>query len=111
MALLKPASMSRPSSPSSLTTPAGHRQQSGYRALVRLFDYLAEEGEITDSPMARMKRHYPHQQVPIVTSDDLRKLLAAADGESGIAFSLPIYGCKRRCVGRLDARMSGCALS
>jgi site-specific recombinase XerD len=53
-----------------------------YRALARLFDYLVEEGEITDSPMAKMKPPtIPDGQVPVVADNDLRKLLAAADGK------------------------------
>ncbi|MGH9077091.1 MAG: tyrosine-type recombinase/integrase [Acidimicrobiales bacterium] len=52
-----------------------------YRALGRLFAFLIEEGELTASPMARMKPPtIPEDQVPVISDDDLRRLLAAAHG-------------------------------
>jgi len=52
-----------------------------YRALARFFIYLVEEGEITESPMARMKPpHVPDVPVPVLGDDELRRLLAACEG-------------------------------
>lgn len=52
-----------------------------YRALARFFVYLVEEGEIRESPMARMKPpHVPEEPVPVLGDDELRRLLAACDG-------------------------------
>jgi site-specific recombinase XerD len=54
-----------------------------YRALAQLFKWLAEEGEIRDNPFARMKPPaVPESPVPVISDDDLRKLLAACDGPS-----------------------------
>lgn len=55
-----------------------------YRSLQQLFRWLVEvEGEITTSPMERMRPPaVPEQPVPILSDDDLRALLAAAAGQS-----------------------------
>ncbi len=54
-----------------------------YRALARFFIYLVEEGEITESPMARMKPpHVPDVPVPVLGDDELRRLLAACEGRA-----------------------------
>lgn len=54
-----------------------------YRALAQLFKYLAEEGEIPDSPMAKMKTpRVPEELVPVLSEDDLRALLKACDGKA-----------------------------
>jgi site-specific recombinase XerD len=51
-----------------------------YRAVSRLFAYLEEEGEITASPMAKMRPpKIPEIPVPVVVDADLRKLLGAVD--------------------------------
>lgn len=53
-----------------------------YRSLSRLFGYLVDEGEITDSPMAKMKPpKVPEELVPVLSDDDLRKLLKACEGK------------------------------
>ena len=53
-----------------------------YRALQRFFAYLVEEGEIRESPMARMKPPLvPEEPVPVLGDDELRRLLAACDGK------------------------------
>jgi site-specific recombinase XerD len=53
-----------------------------YRALSRLFAYLVEEGEITDSPMAKMNPpKVPEDLVPVLSEDDIRALLKACDGK------------------------------
>jgi site-specific recombinase XerD len=50
-----------------------------YRALAQLFAYLVEEGEITASPLAKMKPpHVPEAPVPVLSDGDLKALLAAA---------------------------------
>ncbi|MGH9217418.1 MAG: tyrosine-type recombinase/integrase, partial [Acidimicrobiales bacterium] len=57
-------------------TAAGH-----YRRLQQLFRWLDEEGEIPQSPMAKMRPpQVPEQPVPVVSDDDLAKLLRACAG-------------------------------
>jgi site-specific recombinase XerD len=57
-------------------TAAGH-----YRRLQQLFRWLDEEGEIPQSPMAKMRPpQVPEQPVPVVSDDDLAKLLKACTG-------------------------------
>jgi site-specific recombinase XerD len=57
-------------------TAAGH-----YRRLQQLFRWLDEEGEIPQSPMAKMRPpQVPDQPVPVVSDDDLAKLLKACTG-------------------------------
>jgi site-specific recombinase XerD len=52
-----------------------------YRSLQQLFKWLEDEGEVTASPMARMRPPaVPEQPVPILTDDELRRLLDAAKG-------------------------------
>ncbi len=52
-----------------------------YRALAQLWKWLDEEGEITANPFSRMKPpKVPETAVPVISDDDLRKLLAACDG-------------------------------
>jgi site-specific recombinase XerC len=52
-----------------------------HQALRQFFLYLVDEGELTDSPMARMKPpSIPDVPVPIVTDNDLRRLLKACEG-------------------------------
>lgn len=54
-----------------------------YRALVRFFAYLVEEGEIVESPMARMTPpHVSEEPVPVLGDDELRRLLGACEGRS-----------------------------
>lgn len=49
-----------------------------YRSLQQLFRWLEEDGEITRSPMQRMKPPaVPVQPVPVLTDDQLGALLAA----------------------------------
>jgi site-specific recombinase XerD len=53
-----------------------------YRALQSFFGFLLEEGEITASPMERMKPPtIPEQPVPVLKEDDLRALLKACEGQ------------------------------
>jgi site-specific recombinase XerD len=53
-----------------------------YRALAQLFKYLEEEGEITESPMARMKPpKVTEELVPVVSEDNIKTLLKACDGK------------------------------
>jgi len=48
-----------------------------YRSLQQFFKWLLEEGEISVSPMARMRPPaVPETPVPVVPDEDLRKLLA-----------------------------------
>jgi len=52
-----------------------------YRSLQQLFKWLVEEGEISSSPMTRMRPPtVPDQPVPIVDDSDLKKLLKACEG-------------------------------
>jgi site-specific recombinase XerD len=54
-----------------------------YRSLAQFWKYLDEEGEIRDSPMAKMKPpRVPEDLVPVVSDADLRKLLAACEGKN-----------------------------
>jgi site-specific recombinase XerD len=64
--------------PMSAATVARH-----YRSLQQLFRWLVEDGELADSPMARMRPvRVPEQPVPVLREDDLRRLLAACAGNS-----------------------------
>jgi site-specific recombinase XerD len=54
-----------------------------FRALQQFFKFLADEGEITASPMARMTRpRVPDQPVDVVSEDDLRALLRSCSARS-----------------------------
>jgi site-specific recombinase XerD len=53
-----------------------------YSALQQLFRWLAEEGEIPESPMARMKRPKVDEvEIPVISDRDLRKLIEACKGQ------------------------------
>lgn len=50
-----------------------------YRSLNRFFAFLAEEGEVSASPMERMRPpHIPEQPVPVLTEEQVRALLGTA---------------------------------
>src|SRR6266540_1834182 len=52
-----------------------------YRGLQQLFKWLAEEGEITESPMRNMRPPtIPEAPVPVLGDDELRRLLATCTG-------------------------------
>src|SRR5262249_4505085 len=52
-----------------------------YGALRQFFAWLAEEGEITDSPMRNMHPpKVPEPQTPVLSEDDVRKLFDACKG-------------------------------
>ena len=52
-----------------------------FRALQQFFKYLVDEGELKASPMAKMTPpQVPEQPVPLVSEDDLKKLLADCAG-------------------------------
>jgi site-specific recombinase XerD len=52
-----------------------------YRALQQFFRFLVDEGEITESPMARMRPpKVPESAPPVISDDELRALLAASEG-------------------------------
>jgi site-specific recombinase XerD len=52
-----------------------------YRALTALFNFLVDFGEITVSPMHTMKPpKVPDTPVPVLTDEDLRRLLLACEG-------------------------------
>jgi site-specific recombinase XerD len=52
-----------------------------YRALQQLFRFLVDDGEIAESPMARMRPPKVPESMPAVLSDkELRALLAACEG-------------------------------
>jgi len=54
-----------------------------YRALQSFFKWAVEEGELTDSPMARMKPpSVPENPPAMLTDEQLRKLLATCHGKS-----------------------------
>jgi site-specific recombinase XerD len=53
-----------------------------YRALQQFFKWAVEEGEIDVSPVAKMKPpHIPEEPPPIVTTEDLTRLLKSCDGK------------------------------
>jgi integrase len=52
-----------------------------YRSLQQFFKWAVEEGEIPESPMVKMSPpHVPEVPVPIVSDDDLLRLLKACEG-------------------------------
>lgn len=52
-----------------------------YRSLQQFFNWLLEEGEITASPMARMKPpRVPEAPPPVLVEADIKKLLKVCDG-------------------------------
>lgn len=52
-----------------------------YRSLQQLFRFLVDEGEITESPMARMRPpKIPETPPPVLSDDELRALLTACEG-------------------------------
>lgn len=54
-----------------------------YRHLQQLFRWLAEDGEITASPMASMSPpSIPEQPVPVISDDDLRALFDGCKGST-----------------------------
>jgi len=54
-----------------------------YRSLQQLFRFLVDDGEIVHSPMERMSPPtVPEQPVPILTDEELVRLLAACKGSS-----------------------------
>ena len=58
------------------TSPASAATR--YRSLQQLFNWLDEEGEITASPMTKMRPpKIPEQPVPVLPDDDVERLLAA----------------------------------
>jgi site-specific recombinase XerC len=53
-----------------------------YRSLQQLFNWLDEEGEITGSPMAKMRPpKIPEKPVPVLPDDDVKRLLASCSGK------------------------------
>jgi site-specific recombinase XerD len=66
-----------------LATRSASTAANRYRSLQQLFRWLVDEGEITASPMVRMRPpKVPEQPVPIFTEDEQRRLLAACEGKS-----------------------------
>lgn len=54
-----------------------------YRSLQQLFRWLVDDGEITRSPFERMRPPaVPEQPVPVLSDDDLSRLLATATGNT-----------------------------
>lgn len=52
-----------------------------YRSLKQLFRWLADEGEVSSDPMARMRPpHVPDQPVPVISPDVVRRLLGTCSG-------------------------------
>ena len=53
-----------------------------YRALTTLFNFLVDFGEISESPMRKMKPPaVPDVPVPVLTDDQLRRLIGACEGK------------------------------
>jgi site-specific recombinase XerD len=56
-----------------------------YRALRRFFGWLVEDGELTTSPTQHMRQpHVPEEPAPVLTDDQLRKLLKVCEGRDFI---------------------------
>jgi len=54
---------------------------SRYRSLQQLFRWLVDEGELSASPMAKMRPpRVPDQPVDVLSDDELRRLLKACEG-------------------------------
>jgi site-specific recombinase XerC len=54
-----------------------------HRSLQQLFRWLEEEGEVTVSPMAKMRPpKVPEQPVPIISDNDMRRLLDTCAGKA-----------------------------
>ena len=54
-----------------------------YKSLQQFFRWLLDEGEIKDSPMARMRPpKVPEQPPAVLTTDELQRLLKACDGST-----------------------------
>lgn len=52
-----------------------------YRSLQQFFNFLVEEGELSESPMAKMHPpNVPEQPVPVLQEEELRRLLRACEG-------------------------------
>src|SRR4051794_18799807 len=74
-----------------------------YRALQQFFGWLVREEEIDRSPMERMRPpHVPESPVPVLTDEQLHKLLVSCDGkdfvdrrDSAIIRLLLDTGCRR----------------
>lgn len=66
-----------------LATKASATARQRYASLKQLFKWLAEEGEIEVDPMARIKPPAVQEPpVPVLSDDQLRALLAAAEGKT-----------------------------
>ena len=64
-----------------VATRAANTAATEARGLQRFFGWLLEEGEITRNPMERMRRvQTPEVPVPVLTEDELRRLLKACEG-------------------------------
>jgi len=54
-----------------------------YRSLQQLFRWAVDEGEIRESPMARMRPpKVPESPPPVLRDEELKKLLSVCDGQS-----------------------------
>jgi site-specific recombinase XerD len=54
-----------------------------YRGLQQCFRWLLDEGEVTESPMARMRPpKVPEREIPVLSDDDLRRLLKVCEGRA-----------------------------
>ena len=54
-----------------------------YRSLARFFEFLREEGEIAQSPMANMKPpRVPESPVPVLAEEEIKALLGACAGQT-----------------------------
>ena len=65
-----------------LTRTAPSSAATRYRSLQQLFKWLDDEGEISGSPMIKMRPPIiPEQPVPVLADDQVRGLLAACSGK------------------------------
>ena len=64
-----------------LATKSAATANNRYRALQRLFAFLVDEGELSDSPMAKMRPpKVPEPVTPVLDDDEMKRLFAACEG-------------------------------
>lgn len=68
-----------------VATKAAATANNRYRSLTSLFNFLVDFGEITESPMRKMKPPaVPEVPVPVLTDEHLRKLIASCEGKDWV---------------------------
>jgi len=69
-----------------LETRSAATANNRYRAVQQWFAWMVEEGEITESPMARMRPpHIPEQPTDVLTIEQIRALLKVCEGRDFVS--------------------------